>query len=209
MAEAHNNGPLAFNHAYSSAYLDMRSSKQDNVVWTRVTLRTALSPAAWAGIAQRLECRTRAWKVAGSSPCRSGGRKCFPPGSIFCADSYFGNRSTPVTSVARKRSRSFCQKCRWQVAAKHAYTLPMWLWIKWHCKVVHVCMVHRKQAPSHATTKQRCQYITSVDIKTTRHKWIVTHSESHPTWAQRVCSRAENNAMQKWLIIIIQRGHNT
>ena len=28
-----------------------------------------------------------------------------------------------VTAVARKRSRSFCQKCRWQVAAKHAYTV--------------------------------------------------------------------------------------
>ena len=28
-----------------------------------------------------------------------------------------------VTAVARKRPRSFCQKCRWQVAPKHAYTL--------------------------------------------------------------------------------------
>ena len=28
-----------------------------------------------------------------------------------------------VTTVARKKSRSFCQKCRWQVTAKHAYTL--------------------------------------------------------------------------------------
>ena len=37
-----------------------------------------------------------------------------------------------VTTVARKRSRSFCQKCRWQVTAKHAYTLRMWLCMKWH-----------------------------------------------------------------------------
>ena len=35
-----------------------------------------------------------------------------------------------VTAVARKRSRSFCQKCMWQVTAKHAYTLRMWLCIK-------------------------------------------------------------------------------
>ena len=35
-----------------------------------------------------------------------------------------------VTAVARKRSRSFCQKCRWQVTAKHAYTLRMWLCMK-------------------------------------------------------------------------------
>ena len=32
-----------------------------------------------------------------------------------------------VTAVACKRSRSFGQKCRWQVTAKHTYTLPMWL----------------------------------------------------------------------------------
>ena len=37
-----------------------------------------------------------------------------------------------VTAVARKRSRSFCQKCRWQVTAKHTYTLRMWLYMKWH-----------------------------------------------------------------------------
>ena len=28
-----------------------------------------------------------------------------------------------VTAVARKRTRSFCQKCRWQVTLKHAYIL--------------------------------------------------------------------------------------
>ena len=27
-----------------------------------------------------------------------------------------------VTAVARKRPRSFCQKCRWQVTPNHAYT---------------------------------------------------------------------------------------
>ena len=38
---------------------------------------------------------------------------------------------TCVTEVARKRSRSFCRKCRWKVTAKHAYTLRMWLCMKW------------------------------------------------------------------------------
>ena len=37
-----------------------------------------------------------------------------------------------VTAVARKRSQSFCQRRRWQVTAKHAYTLRMWLCMKWH-----------------------------------------------------------------------------
>ena len=43
----------------------------------------------------------------------------------LCASSYFGIRSdhSRVTAVARKRPRSFCQKCRWQVTFKHAYTL--------------------------------------------------------------------------------------
>ena len=35
-----------------------------------------------------------------------------------------------VTAVARKRSRSFCQKSRWQVTAKHSCTLRMWLCMK-------------------------------------------------------------------------------
>ena len=35
-----------------------------------------------------------------------------------------------VSVIARKRSRAFCQKCRWQVTAKHAYTLRMWLCMK-------------------------------------------------------------------------------
>ena len=30
-----------------------------------------------------------------------------------------------VTAVARKRTRSFCQKCRWQVTPKYAYTLDL------------------------------------------------------------------------------------
>ena len=37
-----------------------------------------------------------------------------------------------VTAVACKRSQSFLQKCRWQVTAKHTYTLHMWLCMKWH-----------------------------------------------------------------------------
>ena len=40
----------------------------------------------------------------------------------FFAD-YFSMSVPPsVTAVARKRPRSFCQKCRWQVTPKHVYT---------------------------------------------------------------------------------------
>ena len=64
------------------------------------------------------------------------------PGSTFCVDSYFGIRlPISATAVARKRLRSFRQKCRWQVKAKHAYTLRMSLCMKWHG-----CMVYTERA---------------------------------------------------------------
>ena len=59
-------------------------------------------------------------------PAATAGR--FPsPRSTFYADYHFGIRPSPphpsFTSIARKRSRSFCQKCKWQVTAKHICTL--------------------------------------------------------------------------------------
>ena len=45
------------------------------------------------------------------------------PESTLCADSYSVSVPPRVTAVARKRPRSFCQKCWWQVTPKHAYTL--------------------------------------------------------------------------------------
>ena len=52
------------------------------------------------------------WKVAGS---RSSGRN-------FFSRVNFSIHSTPVTAVACKRFQSCCQKCRWQVTAKHTCT---------------------------------------------------------------------------------------
>ena len=128
------------------------------------------------GAAQWLERRTRDRKVAGSNPCWSGGR-IFSPGSTFCADSYFGIRS----AVARKRPRSFCQKCRWQVTAKHAYTLRMWLCMKWHGAWLYGVHRTRRDGSSFLWHQpcQRCKYTTSVDIQKTRYKRLFTHTESH------------------------------
>ena len=91
-------------------------------------------PADWtnAEIAQWLERRTRDWKVAGSNPCRSGARILFSRVDYLCWLLFRYPFHSRVTAVARKRSRSFCQKCRWQVTVKHAYTLRMWLCMKWH-----------------------------------------------------------------------------
>ena len=56
-----------------------------------------------------------------------------------------------VTAVVHyTRSRSFCQKCRRQVTAKHTYTLSMWLWMKWHCNLVHGWMVYTELEPKTA-----------------------------------------------------------
>ena len=85
-----------------------------------------------AGLAQWLERRTRDWKFGGSNPCWSGGRIFFSKVDFLCRLLFRYPFHPRVTAVARKRSWSFCQKCRWQVTAKHAYTLRMWLCMKWH-----------------------------------------------------------------------------
>ena len=71
-----------------------------------------------AGIAQWLEPRTRDWKVAGSNPCRSSVRIFFSRVDFLCWLLFWYSLHPRVTAVARKRSWSCCQKCRWQVTAK-------------------------------------------------------------------------------------------
>ena len=93
-----------------------------------------------AGIAQWLEHRTRDWKVAGSNPCRSGGRIFFSRVDFLCWLLFRYPFHPRVTTVARKKSRSFCQKrCRWQVTAKHAYTLRMWILLNHASALVTTC----------------------------------------------------------------------
>ena len=45
------------------------------------------------------------------------------PESMSCVDSYSVSVPPHVTAVAHKRPWSFCQKCRWQVTPKHAYSV--------------------------------------------------------------------------------------
>ena len=62
-----------------------------------------------AGIAQWLEHRTRDWKVAGSNPCWNGGRIFFSRVDFLCWLLFRYPFHPRVTTVARKKSRSFCQ----------------------------------------------------------------------------------------------------
>ena len=58
--------------------------------------------------------------------------------------------STPPPVLPQQRfkdSRSFCQKWGWRVTAKHTRTLCLWLWMKWHCKLVHGHMVYTECVP--------------------------------------------------------------
>ena len=87
-----------------------------------------------------VRCQTHDWKVAVSNPGRSSRRICFSMVDFLCWLLFWYPFHTRVTAVAWKRSRSFCQKCMWQVTAKHAYTLCMWLCMKWHG--AWLCGVH-------------------------------------------------------------------
>ena len=146
-----------------------------------------------------LERRARDQKVAGSNPCRSGGRIFFSGVNFLCKLLFRYQFHPPVTAVARKRPRSFCQKYRWQVTAKYACTLRMWLCMKWHG--AWLFGVHRTHRDGSSFMRhqpcQLCKYTTSVDIqkcaikkkekkkkekrrrKKARKKKLVTHVESH------------------------------
>ena len=57
------------------------------------------------------------------------------PELTFWADSYSVPVPSCVTTVACKRPRSFCQKCRWKVTPKHVYlyTWPDKIRVGWLC----------------------------------------------------------------------------
>ena len=111
-----------------------------------IYLIKAIHMPCGVGIAQWLEHQTHNRKVPGSNPGRSGGWIFFSRVNFLCWLLFWYPFNPHVTAVACKRSLSFCQKCRWQVTAKHTYTLPMWLWMKWHCKQVYGWMVYTELA---------------------------------------------------------------
>ena len=106
-------------------------------------------------------------KFMGLNPCRSGGRIFFSRVSFLCWLLFWYLFHLRVTAVAHKRSQSFCQMCRWQATAKHAYTIRMWLWMKWHGAWFYGG--HRMcRDGSSFMWHQPCQcykYITLVDIQ--------------------------------------------
>ena len=155
-----------------------------------------------AGRAQWLGHRTRDREVAGFESRQERREKVYSTWSTFCADSF--RYPFHITALARKRSLSFCQKCRWLVTARHACTIYIWLCMKWH-GMVHGCMVYTEHAETAAvsrgtnyvTTKQCCKYITSAGIPNGPYKARVIHLGSHAAKAQWVCLRAKNSAVYR------------
>ena len=100
-----------------------------------------------------------------------------------------------VTTVARKRPRSFCPKSRWQVTAKYAYTLCMWLCMKWHGAWLYgVHRTHREGSSFMWHQQcQRCKYTTLVDSQKCAIK-SYSLMQNH-TQVQWVCLRAENSTI--------------
>ena len=147
------------------------------------------------GIAQRLERRTRDRKVVGLNPCRSGRRIFFSRVNFLCWLLFWYPLHPRVTAVARKRPRSFCQKCRWQVTAKHTCTLCMWLCMKWHGAWLYGVHRMRRDGSSFMWHQpfQRCKYTTSMDIQKHAIKsYSRTQNHMRAKWD---CSRAENSAI--------------
>ena len=59
---------------------------------------------------------------------------------------YFDIHSTPMLLQQHiKKAGSYCQKCQWQVTAKHTCTLRTWFCVKCHSRLVHGYMVHTER----------------------------------------------------------------
>ena len=94
------------------------------------------------GIAQWLECWIHDWKVAGLNLCWSGARIFFSRVDFLCWLLFQYPFHPRVTAVARKRSQSFCQKCRLQLNTHTPYVCDFA-----QSDMVHGCMLYTGHAP--------------------------------------------------------------
>ena len=114
---------LGTDKKYCGSNITSKHAREHEARLPRVKKRRRKKQAfnSGAGIAQWLEHRTRDWKVAGSNPCWNGRWIFFSRVDFLCWLLFRYPFHPRVTTAARKKSRPFCQKCRWQVIAKHAY----------------------------------------------------------------------------------------
>ena len=99
----------------------------------------ACVPQDGRGGSSVVECQTCNRQISDLS----SGRRMFSKINFLSWLSFWQHLFHPcVTAAACKRSWLFCQRCKWQVTAKHTCTIHMWLWIKWHYKLVHSYIMH-------------------------------------------------------------------
>ena len=86
----------------------------------------------------------------------------------------------------------------------HTPTLPMWLWMKWHCKLMHSWTVYTERAPRRATFYVAPAMQQPKNAVSTPLPWILImrvikgYSHSFRITCQCVhwaCSRAESSAI--------------
>ena len=135
------------------------------------------------GITGWLECQTHDWKVVGSNPCGGGGRIFFSRVNFLCWVLFQYPFHPCVTVVAHKRSQSFCQKCRWQVTAKHPCTIC--LCFAWS-DMVHGCVVYTERTDTAAVSCGTSHFsvFSKIYIYKTSHSCRITCecSESAQEW---------------------------
>ena len=135
-----------------------------------------------------------------SNPCRGGGRMFFTRVDFLCW-LFFQYLFHPcVTAVACKRPQSICQKCMWQVAAKHTCTLCMWLCMKWHGAWLYG--VHRTCRDGNSfmwyQPCQHCKYTTLVDVqKHAIHSCRITCERSGSAEEWRIALHKSNQQQLK------------
>ena len=130
------------------------------------------------------------------------------PESGFCTDCYCGIRSNPVLPQQHvKRPRPFCQKCKRQVTAKHTCTpAPYLCGFEWS-DTVNWWMVECTQnlrrnssisrGTSHAATKERYQYTTSVVINNACYKRLLSLIQNHTRLELSESARGQRIAIYK------------
>ena len=141
-------------------------------------------------------------KYADQSPSiKTGGLRC-----RYCR---LGSSLTGTTQqeLERERSRSLCQRCRWQVTAKPTCTLPYICGLDWS-EAVKWCLIGWcAQNVRRIGSSFRWHHPSNNQIVLSVHQFggcskcavkrQISYSEPYATWAQLVCSRAGNSAKEK------------
>ena len=140
--------------------------KKRSVLPPLIVLIPPFSPQVESGVSSVVRAPGSWLKVRGFESLQEQRENLLLQGQLSVQTLIWYSFHPRVTAVARKRSRPFCQKCRWQDTAKHACTLRMWLCMKWHGAWLYRVRRTRGDGSSFMWHQpcQRCKYTASVDI---------------------------------------------